>query len=346
MGDTERFNAAKRYLESNQELRNALDIKGADLSLELLGSGEHNENYLFCDIATGKNFVLRINMVSQPFHDNQIAYEREALKALETSKRTPLALYADCSRRLIGKDVMVITYCPGRELDFDDLRKGDLERALRIMADVHSIKAPECSSLHRPKSPFDELFGECMNRYRLYLESGFADKRITAWAERFIDSVKPCLFKDLGPGSTGHVINTETLPSHFLLGDSPDIESEPGFFIDWERPIIGDVAQDIAYFTSPTTTFWDSSYLMPKSKSLECVELYWRAVARRFAVGDFDRRFKAWRMLTALRSTTWCCKAYALQHAGKAPFMTQKAAEKLPAYLSEDFMELVWDECF
>lgn len=347
MSRADRLEAAKRYLNLNQDLRDALGINvGVKLPICFLGSGEHNENFVFVDPGSGTKYVLRINMVPQPFHKNQIAYEHAALKALEPSMRTPAPLYMDCSKTLLEQNAMVISFCPGRELDFDDLREKDLERSLKIMADIHSIEAPGMSPLHRPRNPFDELFGECMDRYRLYLNSGFADERITAWAERFISAVRPHLDKDVRSGLLVRVVNTETLPSHFLLSDSADVDRNPGFFIDWERPIIGDVAQDIAYFTSPTTTFWDSEYLMPKRKSLDCVEQYWKAVAGRFAREDFDERFEAWRMLTVLRSTMWCCKAYALQQAGEGSFMTGKAASKLPIYLSDDFMERIYDDCF
>lgn len=309
-----------------------------------LGAGEHNENYWFEDPETRRRFVLRVNVVPQPFHDDQVAYEYEALKTVEPCGHAPKALYVDGSRTLIDHGAMVISFCEGQELDFDALRKGDLQRCVQLMADIHAVEVKADCRLFKPADPLRELFDECMQRYEIYRRSGFADERINTWADAFVAAARTQM-ESSTPFDTNHVINTETLPSHFLLPheiDSPKF----GYFVDWERPIIGEVAQDIAYFVSPTTTFWDSEYLMPASQSLELVEEYWAAVSGRFERKGFDERFRAWRMMTALRSTMWCCKSHALQRMHPEAYMTDKAAQKLPIYLSDEFMERIGHDCF
>ena len=341
----ERLHKANDYLHDNRELRDTLGIdSGAVLEAHPLGQGEHNENYWFANPATGEKHVLRINVVSQPFHKNQVAYEFEALRVLAPCGRAPQPLYVDSSKKLLDKSAMVISFCEGQELDFDHLRDGDLDRCIELMADIHTVKIPSNCKLHRPEDSLSELFCECMQRYRIYRESGFGVERITRWAERYIEAARRKV-EATRPHDPCHIVNTEALPSHFLI-PSDAASPEPGFFIDWERPIIGEVAQDIAYFTSPTGTFWDSEYLMPKQQTDELVERYWAAGQGRLDRSGFDERFDAWKSVTALRSMMWCCKALALRKANPNYHMTQKALEKVPIYLSDEFLESTWEDCF
>lgn len=391
---------AATYLRNNVALRRALGVAdGEELVPHFLGTGEHNRNFRLSSASTGESYVLRINVAPQPFHKNQVAYEFAALQALAPSGRAPQPLYLDDSATAPGKGALVISFCEGKELNFDALQPGDLARATQLMADVHAVPVPADTPLHHPHDPLRSLFDECLQRFELYRASAFEDARITHWAERFIAAARPLVDAPAPEADRTHIVNTETLPSHFLIpeqGVQPQLQQrydEPGFFIDWERPIIGEVAQDVAYFVSPTTTFWDSETLFPASE-VECfVEMYWRAVDGRFERGSFNERFRAWRMMTALRSVTWCCKALitygsalgaahqpnslaldAARHSSTPPdaarrpnnaasarptttpardtpredaaYTTQKTMEKLPVYLSDDFMEMLASECF
>lgn len=400
---------AAEYLRANEALHEALGTDARSCSdLHPLGEGEHNLNFWFRDEAGGRKFVLRINVAAQPFHKNQVRYEYEALRALEPSGRVPQPFYVDDSAQALGKGVLVIGFCEGRQLDFDHLRPGDLECAAQLMADIHAVPVGEACPLFRPENPLRTLFDECVDRYRAYRASAFEDARVTKWVERFFKVAEP-VSRELCPAADcSHIVNTETLPSHFLIpaessaaaascgaslladrlmaessagghlpGEraaegsslplslagrspakpptsvSPALGSRraccqnPGSFVDWERPIVGEVAQDVAYFVAPTTTFWDSEFLFPADAVGEFVESYWRAVDGRFDRGGFDDRFRAWRMMTALRSVTWCCRALVtLGSEDSAAHITEKAKAKLPVYLSDDFMSLLDRECF
>ncbi|MBQ9002587.1 MAG: hypothetical protein IJ087_12115, partial [Eggerthellaceae bacterium] len=251
-----------------------------------------------------------------------------------------------------GLGALVIGYCEGDELDFDNLRPGDLRCAAQLMADVHAVPVGEGCPMHRPADPLRELFDECMKRFEVYRASANEDARVTKWAQRFIGAARPLLDVPCRSSDCTHIVNTETLPSHFLIPEASAASAakapvqggrfcdNPGAFIDWERPIIGEVAQDVAYFVSPTTTFWDSDFLFPAGEIDAFVDDYWRAVDGRFARGNFDERFRAYLVMTALRSVTWCCRALATGH------NRQKTSEKLPVYLSDDFMQMLADRCF
>lgn len=65
------------------------------------------------------------------------------------------------------------------------------------------------------------------------------------------------------PRDCAHIQNTEATADQFLVEDG-----EPGFMIDWEKPIVGEVAQDVAYFLAPTSTIWqDGPILTPPNAS-------------------------------------------------------------------------------
>ncbi len=352
---------AQNYLRDNAELRIALGIcKGAILVPHYLGQGEHNKNFRFKDPNSGREFVLRINVASQPFHKNQVAYEFAALKALEQSGCVPKALYLDDSKRLLNEGALVISFCEGKQLDFDNLQAGDLQCAIQMMANIHAVPTneesnPHVAKLFKPKDPLEELYAECVSRFKIYQTSGFEDARITKWAQRFFNIAKPQLETRASSSNASHIINTETLPSHFLIPKNAANEaatnaskagtfcSAPGTFVDWERPIIGEVAQDLAYFISPTTTFWDSDFLFPASEIEAVINDYWRAVDGRFEQGNFEERFYAFRTMTVLRSMTWCCKALVQYSAQSTQHKTAKTAGKLPIYLSDEFLEQVID---
>ena len=348
------------YLRNNDELWESLGLSGCpELELHELGMGEHNLNYWFAD-SSGRRFVLRVNVASQPFHVNQVAYEFEALRSLGPSGRTPEPLYLDDSPKAPGKGALVIGFCEGSELDFDHVRPGDLRCVAQIMADVHAVPVDENCGLYRPRDPLCDLFEECLERFEMYRASAFEDARITRWARAFIAAAEPMTRVPCERADCMRIVNTETLPSHFLIpghsaneaaaaGHAGRFCANPGSFVDWERPIIGEVAQDVAYFVSPTTTFWDSEFLFPASDVDAFVEDYWRAVDGRFPRGNFDERFRAFRTMTALRSVTWCCRAltiYGRRGGAAGVHTTDKTARKLPIYLSDDFMEMLAAECF
>lgn len=387
-----------KYLQTNEALHEALGTSAGGCSdLHPLGEGEHNLNFWFRDEATSRKFVLRVNVAAQPFHQNQVRYEYEALRALEPSRRAPQPFYVDDSAQAPGKGALVIGFCEGQRLDFDHLRPGDLECAAQLMADIHAVPVGDACPLFRPENPLRTLFDECVDRYRAYRASAFEDARVTKWVERFLGVAEPVSRESCPNADCTHIVNTETLPSHFLipaesalamasceqlaeylavdssaggqlLGEQLAERSSlvghlsayqqvsvsrhprcqnPGSFVDWERPIVGEVAQDVAYFVAPTTTFWDSEFLFPADAVGEFVESYWRAVDGRLDRGGFDGRFRAWRMMTALRSVTWCCRALVtLGGEDSAAHMTEKAKAKLPIYLSDDFMNLLDRECF
>lgn len=350
--------SAARYLADNVELRGLVGASPHDeFTLHPLGEGEHNVNFWFSvpdgaasrlpepkkasSKSASQRYVLRVNVLPQPFHACQVRYESDALRAVASSGCTPMPIYVDSSSKAPGEGVLVETFCPGRQLDFDHLRQGDLERCAAILADIHSVPVGPDTPLFRPHDPLQELFDECLERFRIYRASAFEDARITRWVDRLTALTSDAIDAAGQPPHEAHIVNTETLASHFLVGEG----ERAGWFVDWERPIIGEVAQDLAFFLAPTTTFWDSSFLFPKKDIGAFLTLYWDAVDGRFQPDAFDQRFSAWLKVSVLRAVAWCCKAL-IRYGGEGGHTTVKAAEKLPIYLSDEFLEMLLRECF
>ena len=170
------------YLRDNEALRSAVGAS-ADAVLEphYLGAGEHNRNFRFVEPSSGHAYVLRVNEIPQPFHKDQMAYEFTALEVLASSGCTPEPVYLDDSPDAPGKGAIVESFCAGRQLDFDNLKPGELECAVQLMADVHAVPVGESCPLYRPADPLRELFAECCQRFEAYRASAYEDARVTRW---------------------------------------------------------------------------------------------------------------------------------------------------------------------
>ena len=335
---------AATYLRDCRRLRDALGIApGAVLEPVPLGMGEHNLNYRFVDPGTGRAFVLRINVAKQSFHKNQVRYEYEALTAVEPSGVTPKPLFIDDSPQAPREGVLVIAFCEGAQLDFDRLREGDLARCARILAACHGV-VPRETFLRRPDRPLGSLFAECVERFSVYCSSPVADPHVERRVSRLIRRAQDDLDAYEFDPREGRIVNTEPLASHFLL---PDAAADgPGWFVDWERPIVGDVAEDLAFFTAPTTSFWDSEFLFPNSMAAEFLEAYWSAAGNSIVRNGFAERYNAFRRMAAVRAFTWCCRAQALYARDRGLHHTTKAEEKIPVYLADGFLDLIEREVF
>ena len=330
------------YLQNNAKLLETLCTDS--LIVEPLGKGEHNKNYTLTDAATNKRYVLRINVLPQPFHTNQVAYEFAALKALEPSGRAPVALYLDDTSQALGKGLLVESFCNGSELNFDDLKADDLGCVAHIMADVHATPVEVDSPLFKPADPLRALFKECVERFDVYRGTTFEEARYSNWIRRYLKGTQDAIDASWGVKDGNHIINTETLPSHFLLAHGAG--GMTGSFVDWERPVIGEVAQDLAFFVAPTTTFWDSGYLFPKDDIASFIQTYWNAVEGRFDSKGFTQRFNAYLRVSILRSQTWFCKNAARYAQGSSAHTLQRTFDKWGTYVSDEFNAALFEDYF
>ena len=218
-----------------------------------------------------------------------------------------------------------------------------MREAARALADVHSVAAPPDGALLRPEDPLRAQLESCRRLFDGYRGSDLAEARVVgavdellALAQRAVDAAPAA-----ATAERSHVLNTEAVPSHFLI-DAAGRAS----IVDWEKPVLGEVAQDVAYFLSPTTTIWDSDVVFDAEGRTQFLDAYWEAVGGRFPRGSFDARFPAYRMVNALVGITWSCNAWVEYRDPARPLRNEKTLRLLPTYLSEEFLDLVRRDCF
>ena len=96
--------------------------------------------------------------------ENQIEYEYNALIQLKDSKRTPVPIYVDGSKKYLNYGVLVMNFLEGVYLDYEK----DLNIAASCLADIHSIKIEENTHLLCPKNPFEAIIDECKAMVQTY----------------------------------------------------------------------------------------------------------------------------------------------------------------------------------
>ena len=183
--------------------------------------------------------MLRVNIGTQIGREDQILYEYNALRLLESSGVTPTPYFVDDTRAQIDRGVLIMAYLPGEPLDY----QRDLEAAADLLAIVHQVPvAEEENHLIREEAPLSLIYQECAGLLKTYFDSPLADPGIKdylqvvkAWAdaarvrERFFqEDPWPC------------VVNTEVNSGNFIvnrdrgnpasggLGDAPLRRSVPG----------------------------------------------------------------------------------------------------------------------
>ena len=327
---------ATAYLRRSHALWDALCIEdGTRLEAHALAQGEHNANYWFEHPTSGKRYVLRENYISQLGLDHQVTYEAAVLHELENSGRTAKCLYADDSRTLADRGMLVMELLSGKMLDFED--DAQLAEAARMLADVHSVTPSKDSPILRPGDALADLVAECERMFSTYRGSALEDPTVSAYADRFFAKAREGMAATPDPAECNHIISTEMVSAHFLM----NADGTPGHIVDWEKAILGEATRDVAYFLAPTTTIWDTEFIFTPQERDRFIERYWAAVDGRFERGNFDARFDAYTQANCLRGVTWSAMTWVLYHDPAHPLKNEKTFEKLKVYLSHDFLEML-----
>jgi hypothetical protein len=338
----------RRYISSNAELQKALNLEDKNsFTCEMLAQGEHNMNFLIIankGLLFEQKYVFRVNFSSQLNLDNQIEYEYNALSALYKSCRTALPIYVDNSCKLLDKGILVQEFLQGEWMDFE--KPQDVTECAHILADIHSV-CPPAHGILKPGDPLQDQFNECMGFFKAYEKSALTDDMVMKRTQQMIKQTKQKLSNSrFVEEDASHIINTEAVPSHFIILHDESGNIKQGKMVDWEKPIIAEVAQDIAYYLSPTTTIWDSEYIFKQKERDNFVEDYWKHVNSRFSTGNFEERFSAYVSSNCLRGITWSCNAWVEYHDPARQLKNEKTFNKLKIYLSKDYLEFCLDTCF
>lgn len=319
-------------LVQTQNYRSALDLPDEVVeTYEPLARGEYNVNFTFIHPKSKKRFVLRVNLASQMHLENQIAYEYNALKLLESSNRTPHAYYCDATKSICKNGILVEEFLTGKPLHYDnDL---DFFEASRIFADIHSISVSNNCGLIKETSAYKAIFDESVYMANIYLNSSVATHTGKKLVESTIAHCENVLASANYSDPRISIVNSEVNSSNFLMnGEST------GYLIDWEKPILGDVAQDLGHFLADTTTLWKSEVLIAKKQKSDFMDSYIEAVNGRFVDDDIKARALDLAEFTKLRGITWCAMAYSQHIEGIYTLSDEYTLNKCKRYLEDYFV--------
>lgn len=296
-----------------------------------LAQGEYNANYVFTHPFTGQKLMLRVNCGSQMHLPDQIGYEYRALRMLASTGRTPEALYMDGSRKYLDYGVLVMKFLPGHPLDY----RTETLLAAEILADIHSAEEPpeDTAFLLHPAAPFQAILKECREMAAHYFVSPLADAEKCRKIEYLLQRGESMAAEIAAPVS--RCINTELNSTNFLINGAEG----PNYLVDWEKPILGDPAQDLGHFLAPTTTFWKSNVIFDGDTERAFLRRYLAAVDGRYDTAGLRERVGAFIPITCLRGIAWCAMAWVEYRKPGRTLRNESTARKLDQYLDTAFLE-------
>ncbi|MFA6807646.1 MAG: aminoglycoside phosphotransferase family protein [Eubacteriales bacterium] len=309
-----------------------------DILIRFLAQGEYNLNYLM--ETSRKKFVLRINTASQLKLDNQIAYEYQALKLLERSGVIPKVLYLDDSKKIIPYGLLVMEYLPGRPLDY----RYDLEKAAETFARVHSLQpnAGEADFLVKVPGPFTGIYNEATDLLNKYFSCPEADPKVKELLEKVLmkatDKKKEEEYLLREPWLA--VINTEVNSHNFIVNK----EKNTCHLIDWEKPIYGEPAQDIAMFLIRTTTIWKANYLLSDREEKFFIKEYLKQLPFSQYKNSLEDRVESFKFFSYLRAIAWCAMAWTEYNKPGRLLVNNDTYEKITMYIEPDFIKASFNE--
>lgn len=334
----DRIPGLSKYVNSNKFLAflQVSPEEAQQVHYSFLAQGEYNCNYDFIHPVTGKHLVLRINCGSQMHLNNQITYEYNALQLLQASGRTPAVYYVDDSKQVLPHGILVMNFLKGCALDYEK----DLDSAALCLADIHSLPIPKENSLIVAHNPLQAILKECREMFSVYETSPLSDPVIIKWINQLLQKGEERIVTETLNSPYLCCINTELNNTNFL------VDEENGFtrLIDWEKPLLGDPAQDLGHFLAPTTTFWKTDIILNKKQVTEFVESYICGVNQRYPTKDLLERVNVYLPITCLRGITWCSMAYIEYQNPDRKLRNESTWKKIREYLSHEFLTKIETE--
>ncbi|WP_236887581.1 aminoglycoside phosphotransferase family protein [Metaclostridioides mangenotii] len=331
----------KEYINSF-EFKKSLNINSNDfIDLSILGQGEYNINYLFTNPDSNQKLVIRLNTASQMHLEDQISYEFEALKLLEKCGRTPKPIYLDPRCRRLPYGILVMEFLPGSPLDY----RTDLEIAAECLADIHSVEIPKENHLISPEDPLKAVLNECKEMSYKYLNSELGNDEVKEIINRLIKKSEFIVngknnMKDKNLNL--HIINTELNSGNFLING----KGNNNYIVDWEKPLLGEVEQDLGHFLAPTTTFWKTDIVLSRKEIEEFVNVYIEKVNNRFDTENIWLKLDKYITMTCLRGITWCSMAWIEYQDPNKLIKNEFTYKKIESYLDLQFLMDIEDEYF
>lgn len=300
-----------------------------------LAQGEYNLNYLLQD--EGRRYVLRVNTGSQMQIDRQIEYEYDALHLLRSSEVTPYPYYYDGSKKRLPYGILIMEYLPGRPLDYQT----DLALAAQTFACIHGMNftPAETEFLIRETGPFSGIYQEAARLLESYFNCPQADPQVAGLLERLLARAETRRHeeKSLLDEPWLKVINTEVNSHNFIVND----KEGTCHLIDWEKPILGEPAQDISHFLIATTTLWKQNQLIDREAERNFIREYIYHLPPDPLVNTLIDRIEMFKFFNYLRAVSWCAMAWTEYTQPGRLLNNQDTWHKINEYLSMEFLNRI-----
>lgn len=320
-------NKIDEYIKNNK-LNRELSF-GENYRVEFLAQGEYNINF----ILTGgnKKYVFRVNTGSQLALENQIRYEYEALKNLESSGVTPKVYYVDDTKKQLNYGVLIMEFLEGKPLEYYK----DLKSAAEIFSKIHSLDVKENNfeGLIIEENIFTARINEAKRLLTDFYENAKIPLQLKNFFYEFINWAEENRYKEkYFLDNKWHTVNnTEVNSSNFIIGN------EKSYLIDWEKPVVSDPCQDLTQFLSPTTTLWKTDYILSREEKEEFFKAYVSGLKGKD--NEIRDRVKLYTPYLYLRALSWCAYAYLEYQKEDKEIKNIDTYNKIKQYLDLEFMK-------
>lgn len=317
----------KQYINNNRKtILKELNLTG-DTEVEFLAQGEYNINFTLN--SPPNKYVFRVNTGSQLQIDNQIGYEFNSLKYLESSSVTPKVFFVDSSKMFFDYGILIMEFLEGTPLDYGK----DLNKAANIFSKIHSLEIKPDNHFIIEENIFSDRINEGERLLTNIWNSPIIDKKIKTFFYKFLDWAKVNKYKEkYFIDAPWHVINNTEVNSHnFIIGE------ENSYLIDWEKPVISDPAQDLTQFLATTTTLWKTNYILSNDEKEEFFTNYINGLKGEDK--NIRDRVNFYIPYLYLRALGWCAHAYVEYHDPNKEIKNMDTFKKIREYLDIDFME-------
>lgn len=328
----------QHYVDTSRPIHDALGVpQGTPLPLRPFAQGEYNVNFALdvsCDGEETHELLVRVNLGSQMHLDDQIGYEMKALELLAPTGRVPRALFVDGSCADFPYGVGIEQRLAGRALRYET----DMTTAAQIFADIHALEVPDGCHLLRPAHPVAAIVEECEAMFSIYRNWPQANEGVLDAVDAMFEIARGIAQRDmrLDAPARVHVVNTEVNSSNFLIN-----EGTTSYLIDWEKPVLGEVEQDLGHFLVPTTTNWKTDTILTRDQVDTFADTYLDAVDGRFDTSGLRERLQGYLVVTCLRGLTWCAMARTEYEGGNRAATNADTYEKICRYLDEDYLAFI-----
>ncbi|WP_028307738.1 aminoglycoside phosphotransferase family protein [Desulfitibacter alkalitolerans] len=308
-----------------------------EVRVDYLAQGEYNLNYII-ETDASRKFVFRVNTGSQMQLQNQIKYEFQALNLLKNSSVTPRPYYLDDSMKSLPYGILIMEFLPGEPLDY----RYDLDKAAGTFAVIHGLEFSELDTnfLVKEPGPFTGIYNEASRLLDIYFRCTKASIETAELLEKIILQAekRKSQEKMLLANSWLRVINTEVNSHNFIVNK----EKETCHLIDWEKPILGEPAQDLSHFVIATTTLWKRDYVLSVEEENYFIKTYLDKLPACPQKNTFKERLEMFKFFNYLRAVSWCAMAWT-EYIEPCRLLSNKDTfEKIQAYIEPQFLKKIF----